>query len=191
MSDPNLPPERTLTLTIPHRGWRRSPKAEASYAKEGVKATAYVVDSQTSDEIRPGISLVVSVIEGFPQPHATIGILDENPKALPDEVAVVCWERAQKCAPAGDDPGGVCSRKGCAHAARWVPILVVAAKIRPNATARGRLTNLVLCEAHKATTTVDDLVTDLGWNAILAKFMAKGLAKPHRSLTRVEFEELV
>jgi hypothetical protein len=84
-----------------------------------------------------------------------------------------------------------CTREGCDRPAVWEPCLVIYAIGHPDAPpARGRCIGLGVCDEHRKTLTVDDLVTPAGWSMISDKFAEVGVAEPDRGKVEVEFNRL-
>jgi hypothetical protein len=50
--------------------------------------------------------------------------------------------------------------------------------------------NLHVCEAHRASLRLNDVVTDEGWRFIVDAFMRLGRARPVRDRTQLRFEPL-
>lgn len=82
-----------------------------------------------------------------------------------------------------------CARVGCPEAGAWIPVLVLSAGY--GAPARGAIGALVVCQAHRDATTVDELMTDAGWAQIVDAFLAIGRAAPIRKLTKLDWEAVV
>lgn len=81
-----------------------------------------------------------------------------------------------------------CQRVGCEHPAKWRPVLACRAKGYEQHPAPATL-SLVVCDAHKAESTVDYFITDAGWKQISDSFDAAGLMRPERSLTTLDWIE--
>lgn len=81
-----------------------------------------------------------------------------------------------------------CARTGCTAPARWLPVFVIYA--HTGSPARATVSDLPCCDAHKAATTLADLLTDEGWAQIVASFLDRGFAAPVRPRTRLDWEPL-
>jgi len=80
----------------------------------------------------------------------------------------------------------ICQRKGCDRPALWHPILSLRVHLdHPLALAK---IPLALCDDHKRSTKVEDLLCDEGWAAISTEFASRGHALPHRELTTLAWE---
>lgn len=83
-------------MKIPTRGWRRSHLSEAQYRKDGVSATAYVVDRVGTNELPDGASIVVAVAGDDPRPFATMVAYRGGPiLQLSIMDAARCWLNAR------------------------------------------------------------------------------------------------
>ena len=82
-----------------------------------------------------------------------------------------------------------CSNENCTHEARWRPVLEMrSAKKGPITTVK--LSQLVYCEDHKATSTLATFLSNEGFTKI-AKFMREnGKKAPAQRNTTLTWEEL-
>jgi hypothetical protein len=76
----------------------------------------------------------------------------------------------------------------CTGVGRWRIVLLLFAPMdyKDAPPARGE-TSLIVCDAHKEVTTVDDILTDESWAKIERSFAAIGRVMPVRERTRLEF----
>lgn len=94
-------------------------------------------------------------------------------------------------APGWREAEPLCDRAECNRVARWRPILRVFAPLDygEHPPARGTM-DLAVCDSHKASIGVADLVTDEGWKLIAEGFAAIRRVPPERGRTVIEWERL-
>lgn len=82
-----------------------------------------------------------------------------------------------------------CARESCAAPARWYPVLLLFAPRRlfPHAPPARGICGVPVCDGHRDTVTLEDLLTDEGWLRIVTGFHAARKAIPDRRDTRLEF----
>lgn len=82
----------------------------------------------------------------------------------------------------------LCNRSGCLEIGRYVVGLTLRAGY--GTVPAKAWSELRCCAQHKDTLTVEDFVTDAGWQTICEAFAANGKARPNRALTELAFMEL-
>lgn len=83
-------------------------------------------------------------------------------------------------------PTPSCQRLNCSNPGRWMPILFFWFDLKhPPARAA---CSLRICDEHKASSTVEDFLTDDGWEQIVNGFKKQGLKTPDRSLTKLDWK---
>jgi len=86
----------------------------------------------------------------------------------------------------------LCNKEGCKNEAHWNPGFLLYApadyKSHPIQTALG----LKICDSHKETMVLSDVMTDAGWKSIMAGLKKLGTMRvePERALTKLFFWEL-
>lgn len=83
----------------------------------------------------------------------------------------------------------ICSRISCENEARWYPVMLFYAprRVFPHAPPARAVVGVAVCDDHKEIVTLRDLLSDEGWQQILAGFARAGKAQPDRLATRLEF----
>jgi hypothetical protein len=81
-----------------------------------------------------------------------------------------------------------CDRKDCKNDGRYKVALKLRCDER-SMPAEGD-TGLVVCSVHRSFLVVDDVLTDAGWEQIVAGFKLAGKAIPARHLTRLLFQKI-
>ncbi len=85
-----------------------------------------------------------------------------------------------------------CDRKDCGNVVAWSPGMLVYAKTdKDRKHPLVSQTILAICEEHKAETTVDDVLTDEGWEIICVMLAKLGKCPPKRSWTVVTWRKVV
>lgn len=76
-----------------------------------------------------------------------------------------------------------CARKACPHAGTRQPVLLAMPRDLPEYAGPPveLILGILVCDEHQATTQAADLVTDEGWEQIVAAFAAVNRARPDRS----------
>jgi hypothetical protein len=87
---------------------------------------------------------------------------------------------------------GSCAKTGCQEKGVWIPELYFWAcrqhKESPvGEPAKTLFHDLHLCEEHKNSTVIEDIMDDKGWAFIQRSFMKVGKAIPERELTELHF----
>lgn len=89
--------------------------------------------------------------------------------------------------------GGVfkkCDMKDCAEEGAWIPSLVFYAhRSLKNDTPLVSWFKLWVCDAHRDSMTVGDVLSDDGWNKIARSLQICGRAVPDRSRTKLRFNK--
>jgi hypothetical protein len=83
-----------------------------------------------------------------------------------------------------------CDVKGCTMDGIWNPVLVVWAPNHRGVPIRPRV-GLRLCELHRRTTKLEDILSDEIWSAICLACDTHGKVRPDRRLTGLEFAPAV
>lgn len=83
-----------------------------------------------------------------------------------------------------------CNKAGCPNDTKYqIVILVYAPKDYGSQPAAG-LMGLFVCEEHKETTKIEDVIDDNGWKQIEQSFIQAGKHPPERKLTKLQFREI-
>ena len=81
-----------------------------------------------------------------------------------------------------------CLRKDCDKEGAFRPVLIL--RVHPHHTPAEAMLDLPLCGEHAMKTTVDDLVSEGGWDAICSQVTSIGRGKPKRELTVVRMDRI-
>lgn len=85
---------------------------------------------------------------------------------------------------------GYCDKKECRELADVRPVLLIFPPWPSDCPARG-MVGMEFCRPHGEALTVEDLVTDEGWEKILCGFDRLGRIAPERSRTQVVLEPVM
>lgn len=83
----------------------------------------------------------------------------------------------------------MCNRAGCQAPATDQVGMAIWAPLKRGKPAIATM-DLFVCMSHREAITIDDVVTDEGWNILAAAFEATGHVRPDRSLLELHFQPL-
>lgn len=81
-----------------------------------------------------------------------------------------------------------CDRIDCIAEARWMPVLRL--RVRKGGPAVAAQIGLRICDEHRRTSTLDDVMGDAGWKQLVDNITAQGLVAPKREHTELTFEKV-
>lgn len=82
-----------------------------------------------------------------------------------------------------------CARKECPGIGHYIPILLIRAR-KKDTPLRADLPKLLVCEGHKLSSTVNDFLSDEGWDRIAKKLREAGRGSFSKPLTTLAWREI-